>query len=180
VIAQRFATDWGKVGPNGDVYQGDPHVNANYPGYGAPVYAVADGIVTTVRNDMAENTPPDGPHTFATANDFAGNLIVERIGARRFALYAHLQGASIHLKKGEKIRRGQVIGRLGNSGNSSGPHLHFHVCDANSALGCEGAPFVFRNFAVVGRVKESGATTERAVPHRMEMPLEDVVVRFGP
>jgi len=180
VIAQRFATDWGKIGPNGDMSQGDEHVNANYPGYGQPIYAVADGIVTTVRSDLPENTPPEGPKSFKTANDFAGNLIVERIGPRRFALYAHMQGASIHLKPGDKVRRGQVIGRLGNSGNSDAPHLHFHICDSNSALGCEGLPFVFRSYSVDGHARDSGVTTEPAVAHRMETPLEGEVVRFEP
>jgi hypothetical protein len=107
-------------------------------------------------------------------------LIVERIGPRRFAVYGHMQGASIHLKPGDKVRRGQVIGRLGNSGNSDGPHLHFHICDSNSALGCEGLPFVFRSYAVDGHAKESGVTTEPTVIHRMETPLENEIVRFEP
>ncbi|HEY3951189.1 M23 family metallopeptidase [Phenylobacterium sp.] len=179
-IAQRFATDWGKIDSNGDMFHGDEHVNANYPGYGVPIYAVADGIVTTVRADLPENTPPDGPKSFKTANDFAGNMISERIGPKLFALYGHMQGASIHLKPGDKVRRGQVIGRLGNSGNSSGPHLHFHICDSNSALGCEGLPFVFRRYAVDGHAGDAGISIEPAVIHRIEIPLEGDVVRFEP
>lgn len=179
-IAQRFAIDWGKIGPNGDMSQGDEHVNANYPGYGVPIYAVADGIVTTVRTGLPENRPPDVPKSFSNANDFAGNVIIERIGPKLFALYAHMQGASILVKPGQRVRRGQVIGRLGNSGNSTGPHLHFHICDANSALGCEGRPYVFHSYAVDGHARDSGVTTETPVTHHMEIPLEGEVVSFPP
>ena len=178
-IAQRFATDWAKLTQKGDTALGDEHVNSNHVGYGEPVYAVADGIVTTARNDLSENTPPDAPKTFQDANALAGNLIIERIGPRQFALYAHLQGASIHLKPGDRIRRGQVIGHLGNSGNSTGPHLHFHICDSNSALGCEGVPFVFRSYTVAGHAAENGIISEPPTHHRMETPLKDEIVSFG-
>ena len=63
-----------------------------------------------------------------------------------FAFYAHLQPKGIRVKVGDKVRRGQVLALLGNSGNSDAPHLHFHVTDGNSPLGAEGLPYVIESF----------------------------------
>ena len=59
---------------------------------------------------------------------------------RRYPVYAHLQPGSLRVKLGDKVRRGQTLGLVGNSGNSTEPHLHFHITDANSPLGSEGLP----------------------------------------
>lgn len=52
------------------------------------------------------------------------------------------------MKTGESVTRGQLLGLLGNSGNSTGPHLHFHLCDRPSALACDGIPYVFDQFSM--------------------------------
>jgi hypothetical protein len=179
-IGERFATDWAKVEPSGEVYKGDATLNASYPGYGAKVYAVADGVVTQARDGTPDNQPGKSPSSYATADDLAGNHIIQRIGPRQFALYAHLQMGSLRVRPGGKVRRGQVIGLLGNSGNSTGPHLHFHVCDADSAMGCEGVPFAFRSFVTEGHNLWTGPTTEWEVARHLEIPLADTIVRFGP
>jgi murein DD-endopeptidase MepM/ murein hydrolase activator NlpD len=81
----------------------------------------------------------------------SGNYVSLDLGGGRFAFYEHLQQDSIRVKAGERVKRGQVIARLGASGStSSGPHLHFHVADANSLLGAEGLPFVFRRYTRFG------------------------------
>ena len=72
--------------------------------------------------------------------------------AASYAFYAHLQPGSLKVKLGDKVRRGQVVGLVGNSGNSTEPHLHFHVSDANSPLGCEGLPYALDAFEVQGRI----------------------------
>jgi murein DD-endopeptidase MepM/ murein hydrolase activator NlpD len=96
-----------------------------------------------------------------------------------------LQPGSLKVKVGDKVRRGQVLGLVGNSGNSTEPHLHFHVSDANSPLGCEGLPYALSAFEVLGRIEglQGGKmppwkplTTPEA--HKLEMPLANVVVRF--
>jgi murein DD-endopeptidase MepM/ murein hydrolase activator NlpD len=78
------------------------------------------------------------------------------------------QPGSVRVKVGDRVRKGQVIGLLGNSGNAVGPHLHFHIGNANSLNGSEGPPFVYDSFAVSGQ-------TQR---HILEMPLNNNVVRF--
>src|SRR5207249_2295748 len=98
--------------------------------------------------------------------------------------YAHLQPGSIRVKVGDRVRRGQVVGLVGNSGNSTEPHLHFQLSDANSPLGTEGLPYALAAFEVEGRVpslqgdKLAWTPLARPEPHRAEMPLENVVVRF--
>ena len=90
------------------------------------------------------------------------------LGKNRYAFYAHLQPGSIRVKVGDKVRKGQAIGLLGNSGNTVGPHLHFHIGDADSLNGSEGIPFVFDSVDIIGE----------AHPHVLELPLNNTVVRF--
>lgn len=75
---------------------------------------------------------------------------MQDIGGGHYAFYAHLQPGSLRVRLGERVRRGQVIALLGNSGNSSEAHLHFHVSDANDPLMSEGVPYVFDRYALTG------------------------------
>ena len=72
------------------------------------------------------------------------------LGTGHFAVYAHLQLRSIQVKIGDRLHRGDVLGRLGNTGNSSNPHLHFHITDRPSALASNGLPFVITNLVTAG------------------------------
>ena len=115
---------------------------------------MAPGRVVATRDDMRENTPPGAPPNVAF-DDLAGNFVNQDLGGGRFALYAHLQPGSVRVKPGDVIRPGQVLGLVGNSGNSSEPHLHFHVMDAAggpSNLVADGLPYVFDRFRLDSRV----------------------------
>jgi murein DD-endopeptidase MepM/ murein hydrolase activator NlpD len=95
------------------------------------------------------------------------------LGAGRFAFYEHLQRGSVRVKQGQKVRRGDVLARLGSSGSSSiGPHLHFHVADANHTLAAEGLPFVFRNFTVLGEFSSIDALLagDKWIPGQLARP----------
>ena len=98
----------------------------------------------------------------------------------RHAFYAHLQPGSIRVKVGDRVHRGQILGLVGNTGNSTEPHLHFHISDASSPLGSEGLPYLLPSFEVEGKGfgwKPSDAKGARE-KHTMELPTEDEVVRF--
>jgi len=142
-------------------------------------------VVADVKDGIPENEMGSGekavPITLATV---AGNYVILDLGKSNFALYAHLQPKSIRVRFGQKVHRGQVLGLLGNSGHSQGPHLHFHVTNGNSPLGAEGVPYVFEAFEVQG-IMPSGQlgnwkppSNVKADKRRREIPIENAVVRF--
>jgi murein DD-endopeptidase MepM/ murein hydrolase activator NlpD len=79
------------------------------------------------------------------------------LGAGRYALYAHLRAGSITVKPGDRVKRGQSIARVGNSGNTLAPHLHFHVMDTPSPLASNGLPYAIDAFEVTGSTKGTQA-----------------------
>jgi hypothetical protein len=179
-IAQRFAIDFLQLNPDGRSFAGDQKDNKSYRCYGAEALAVADGTVVATKDGIPENIP--GPSSRAvpiTLETVGGNHIILDLGGGRFAFYAHLQPGSLRVKNGDKVRRGQVLGLVGNSGNSTEPHLHFHISDANSPLSSEGLPYVFSSFEVQGRgwgwKPSASSSTEK---RQDEMPMELEVIRF--
>jgi murein DD-endopeptidase MepM/ murein hydrolase activator NlpD len=123
-------------------------------------------------DDSADNDWQAGSPVQSLENA-SGNYLALDIGGGRFAFYEHLQHRSLTVEPGARVRRGQVVARLGYSGSSSiGPHLHFHVSDAKSPLSAEGLPFVFRGSSTLvalqsidamigGATVEGGAGTTR-------------------
>ena len=143
-IPGRFAIDWIRAPESGQratVSSPDP---ATANGFGANVLAVADARVAGALDDMPDL--PAGvlaPATPVPLERGSGNHVVLDLGEGRFAFYEHLRHGSIVVRVGERVRRGQTIAQLGSSGSTSvGPHLHFHIADANAALAAEGLPFV--------------------------------------
>jgi hypothetical protein len=182
-ISQRYAIDWVELYPDGKTYQGDPADNKNYRAYGHEIHAVADGIVTETKDGLPQNTP--GAKSLAipiTLETIGGNHVITDMGNGLYAFYAHMQPGTLRVKVGDKVHRGQVLGLLGNTGNSSEPHLHFDICNASSMLACEGFPYAFASFEVVGKGEgwKSSDSPEAAVKHEMEIPTEGEVVQFPP
>jgi murein DD-endopeptidase len=173
---ERFAIDWVKVGPNGDSHDGTTR-NENWWGYGEPILAVADGEVTQVVDGIPENTPRILPKP-VTLDNIAGNFIILRIAANRYVTFAHLQPGSIKVRVHDHVRRGDILARLGNSGNATGPHLHFQVTDGNSVLQSEGVPFVFEKFTFLGPGSDYELDKHQSVPRERSIPGENDVVEF--
>ena len=59
---------------------------------------------------------------------------------------------SVLVKPGQRVKRAQILAKLGNTGNTSGPHLHFHIMDSPSVLGSNGLPYVIGSFAFDGQI----------------------------
>ena len=187
-IPQRFATDWVKLGDDGLIARnGDLSQNANYYTYGAEALAVADGVVVGAKDGIPENVPQTKARAVPiTLETIAGNYVLLDIGGGRFASYAHFQPNSLKVKVGDRVKRGQVLGLVGNSGNSDLPHLHFHLTDAASTLGAEGVPYVFKSFVMQGVLKSNTEIIKggfKADPNtenkrQMEMPIQNAVVVF--
>ena len=187
-IAQRFATDFTRL-RDGQAYHGDPAVNANWNAWGSEVLAVADAVVSDTHDGVPENDPTAGKMAVPiTLQTVGGNYVILDLGDGQYAFYAHLQPGKIRVHRGEKVRRGQVLALLGNSGNSDAPHLHFHITDRNSPLGAEGLPYVFDSFDLEGKLEslkvlEGGEGWKRpagAAQHRVrELPSENEVIDFA-
>jgi len=187
-IPGRFAIDFLRVDDQGRITRGDKDLPADALGYGAEVLAVADATVVAVRDGMAESASIAGNPKHAIG-DAAGNFVALSLPGGRTAFYEHLKPGSVRVKAGDRVRRGQVIGALGFSGDTTGPHLHFHVADGDTPLGGEGVPFAIDRFTLLGRYLDVGGLGARPWdasptgldPHRAaEWPGANTVVDFAP
>ena len=189
-ISQRFAVDWIQLGSDGRIFKNKGKRNADWPGYGAELLAVADGVVADVRDGIPENKPLTVVRAVPmTLETLGGNYVVLEIGTKRYAFYAHLIPGSVRVKIGDRVKRGQVLGLLGNSGNSDAPHLHFHVCDGMDFLFSEGIPYELSAFALEGRPEHEDALATKkgiwkpaapATPVAGELMGKDDIVDFVP
>ena len=178
-IAQRFAIDWVQLREDGKTWTGDQLKNESYRCYGAEALAVADGVVAAVKDGIPENIPGATSRAVPiTLETVGGNYVSLDLGQGRYAFYAHLQPGSLRVKVGDKVRRGQVLGLVGNSGNSTEPHLHFHISNASSPLASEGLPYALESFEQQGEGWGWKPTGAQAVKHVLEIPLQNAVVRF--
>ena len=177
-VPGRFAIDFFHAGRNPK----EPRYAAD-PGFGAEVIAVADGRVIAARDDFADPVQRN-PDEASDPENATGNYVALDIGGGRIVFYEHLkQGLSV--KTGDRVRRGQLLGLVGATGQVGGTHLHFHVADTNSALGAEGLPFALDAFEQVGSWTTidqafSGERWQPAAPRRftVAIPSPNVVVRF--
>ena len=150
-VAQRFAIDFARLTPDRRLVDGDPEALASWPSYGAEVVSAARGVVVGTRDGFADNSPV-GSLPPISLDNVGGNYVVIDIGGGRFAWYAHLQPGSLRVSVGDRVRRGQRLGLVGNSGNTDFPHLHFHVMDSPSPLASDGLPYVFDRFCSPGSI----------------------------
>ena len=173
-IDRRYAIDWVRR-HNDATFSGDALANDSYYAHRENVLAVAYGTVITVRDGIPENVPRhDGfrPAVPLSMDTLAGNSITLAIGDNQFAHYMHLQPGSLQVKAGDRVRRGQVLGRIGNSGDSREPHLHFEVTTSSTLLAGEGVPYVIDHF----QLRTAGNSWQA---RSRELPLADMAIDFG-
>jgi hypothetical protein len=160
----------------------------SYPFFGVPVYAAADGTVVEATDGLAEQIP-GGTLVGITVDTLPGNHIVVDMGNGNFALYAHIKTGTVAVKVGDHVKPGDVIGHLGNTGNTSAPHLHFHVMDGPSPLASNRLPYEIEGFQSAGMLQPEDSFFEKGDPgkidrswfpgsHQNELPLENEVVDF--
>ncbi len=149
---QRFAIDYLQIDTQGRAWVGKVTNVRDWKGFGAEVRSAGRGQVVSAVDIYDDNVPSEEPKNITPAN-IAGNHVIVDLGNETFALYAHLKKGSVIPKRGEFVSRGQLLGFVGNSGNSGAPHLHFEIMAAPSSLEVNGLPFVFDKMRYQGAVK---------------------------
>ncbi len=165
---QEFALDLVALGPDGHTHKGDGSRLDDYYDFGRDVLAVADGTVVEMASDgteandrlrrPAESSEDFQKRTVQAQNELLmkspkaviGNYVVIRHAGGEFSQYAHMKQGSVRVKVGDTVTRGQVIGQLGHTGNTTEPHLHFQLTDGPDPMYSRGLPIVFKNTSVEG------------------------------
>ncbi len=151
--SDRYAMDFIGLDDGNRYRQGRQDVNTDYYGYQDIVHSTTAGVVVSVIDTIAENTPPKVPDIDPSAlYRSGGNQVVVKVSEGVFVYYAHLVKAGSVLKAGDKVEIGQPIGRLGNSGNCDAPQLHLQVMDGPDPLRSHGIPWVFDKFTLHGNI----------------------------
>ena len=136
-----------------------------------------NSLVVTARDGLPDNIPGHGeafhPAVAITLETVAGNTITLDLGGGQFAHYLHLQPGSVRVKAGDRVSRGQVLARIGSSGDAREPHLHFEVTTSSKLLAGEGVPYLIDRY----RCKRASGEPMEIRTH--ELPLDNNVVVFG-
>jgi hypothetical protein len=188
-VTERFGFDLVRMNESGLMITGPGNPVESYVHYGEPLYAVADGTIVSATNDQPNQVPGVLPNDL-DESVAGGNTVVIDIGDGAYAFYAHIQMGSVSVRPGDRVSAGDQIGRIGNSGKTVGPHLHFHV-STSPGIGGDGLPFVFESLTGQGAL--SGDALMMAMqgqpvsvipkvfagPQNGKMPLNNQVVDFG-
>jgi hypothetical protein len=190
-LAQRYAVDWEQLDAQGRVYAGPREKLESYTIFGKPVVAVADAVVASVTDGLPEQTPGKYP-TNIPLDEVDGNSVILDLGEQHYAVYAHMQPGTIQVRVGQRVAMGQLLGLVGNSGNSVAPHLHFQVNDKASSLASSGLPYGIKDFQITGKspgtkafdeAEEKGtplAVTPVNPPQQVKdaLPLDQLIISF--
>lgn len=156
--SQRFAIDWMRMNDQGNFYTGDRTRNESFSDYGSGIYAVADGTIVSTLDALEANVPGILPASVPelaaklTVDNVDGNHIIMDLGSGVYAMYAHLIQGSLMVKPGDQVKKGQQIARLGNTGNSNAPHLHFQLMSGPSLFEADALPYVIEGFSYQGQL----------------------------
>jgi hypothetical protein len=187
---EMFDIDWIQL-RNGRLYEGNGSQTTQWHTEGAPLLAVGDGRVVRAVDGRPEPAPvPFGAPIIRTADEFAGNYVVVRIRRGVYAIYGHVRPGTVRVRVGQRVRTGQQLGELGNSGNSTAPHLHFGIHDGPDPLTSTSLAHEYDRlrFAGVGEFHDGAPGQAEIAPEvsvtgsprrmRRAYPLTNAVVDF--
>jgi murein DD-endopeptidase MepM/ murein hydrolase activator NlpD len=150
IPGQRYAYDFVVADADGRRWRTDGRAPADYRCYGLPILAPADGEVVAVVEGIRDAPGPGTGWIDIFSRHFPGNAVTIRHAPGEYSFLAHLAPGSVIVSVGERVQQGQVVGRCGNSGHSTEPHLHFHVQDRDDFFKAAGLPVAFSGVAVDG------------------------------
>ncbi len=173
---QRYAYDFLMMDESGKTYRGeDPADVSDYECYGKEVIAPADGTVVEIGTDCEDGKIMLPGNMEATAKDIRGNYVLIKHAENEYGFIGHLQPQSICVKVGENVQAGQIIARCGNTGNSSEPHVHFHVQDGTDFFTSAGIPISFKGICVSAQNGYSNYDRHKTP----DIPLAEKRMRIG-
>jgi len=151
-IGTDFAIDLDGLDENYAEQKNDADENASAVGWGREILAPAAGTVTYARDDVPDNPRPGNLpdiNWYASLHDpvmaYAGNCVIIDHGNSEYSTMMHMQQGSVRVKVGDRVAAGQVIGKLGNSGDAFGPHLHYQLQSGPQPWQYQSLPFRFQN-----------------------------------
>src|SRR5215471_8964073 len=147
--ANRYGSDLVIVDDQGNMYRGNPWNKKNWFSYDAPTYAPGNGTVVGAENGYPDNEY-DGkkihyPQAPPGADENLGNFVLIDHGNGEFSVMPHMLAGSVAVKKGDKVRQGQFVGKVGFSGDAIFPHVHYSLLSCGDIYSCEGLPAYFRH-----------------------------------
>lgn len=163
----RFAYDFMLTDLNGNVYKQDGSRVEDFYGWGKPVLCPGDGVIVSAAHEKADNSvgrslPPIAPEQYEQLRmqafeqlekigleEFQGNHVIIDHGNGEFSLIDHMQKDSVTVNVGDKVTRGTVLGKIGNSGDSGTPHIHYGLQNGKDTLNSEGLPSKFGKFELL-------------------------------
>lgn len=156
VHSQEFALDFIQWTEGLDIKPDQSRGNEDYPCFGKEVYAIAAGEVIESLSEIPDNPKGFGSRLpaeqllkikekYGFASMAGGNYVILRHAGGICSFYAHMQKGSVCVKKGEQVKQGQVVGKIGNTGHSDGPHLHFQIMDGADFFTARCLPASFTN-----------------------------------
>jgi peptidase M23-like protein len=195
-LAQRYAVDWEQLDSSNRIYSGPRKKLESYTIFGKPVLAVADATVVSAIDGLPEQIPGEYPKGISL-DKADGNSVILRLddpdlGGHIFAMYAHMQPGSLRVHCGDKVHTGQVLGLVGNTGNSLAPHLHFQLMAEASSLASNGLPYAIDSFEVTAQIPSTEDFDEAEangtpIPHHKmpttryiekALPLDQLIISF--
>lgn len=146
--AQKNAFDIVVKDTKGNSFKTDGKSNEDYYAFGREIIAPSDGQVVLVVDGVKDNKPGEFNPIY-----IPGNTVIIKTANNEYQFFAHFKQHSIKVAEGQKIKQGQALGLCGNSGNSSEPHLHFHIQNVENMNIATGVKCYFDKIMVNGQMK---------------------------
>ncbi|MEM6380690.1 MAG: M23 family metallopeptidase, partial [Bacteroidota bacterium] len=147
--AQKHAFDLIVTDENGRSFKNNGQANEDYYAFGKPISAPCDAEVVMVVDGVKDNKPREVNPFFVP-----GNTIILKTAKQEYLFFAHFKQHSIVVKQGQGIKQGDLLGLCGNSGNSTEPHLHFHIQNVEDINQATGTKCYFDQLMVNGAMKK--------------------------
>ena len=154
--AQKNAFDFVITDENGKSYKTDGKTNEDYYAFGKELIAPCDGEIVLVVDGIDDNALGELNPIYVP-----GNTVILKTANSEYLFFAHFKQNSIKVKKGQKIKQGETLGLCGNSGNSSEPHLHFHIQNVKDMNVATGVKCYFDQIVVDGKMKRDYSPIKR-------------------